>query len=183
MKPTIAIFLLAAGLLASRSTEASAPRIADEKALALLSAELMTAVAKKDRNALEILVADDFILQIPGDTDAQLTRRAEWIANAVQMDWADFHHENLVARVHGNQATVSSRLHFRVAPYPFALDAGVVDTWERRGADWQITRRYLGQSNAQQRLAFIFGVLATALAAAVAYAVVRLTRRSRRRVT
>ena len=183
MKSGIAIFLLAAGLLASRSTDAYAPPLADEKTLASLSAELMAAVARKDRNALEVLVADDFVLQIPGDTDAQFTRRAEWITNAVRMDWADFRHENLVARVHGNQATVTSRLYFRVAPYPFALDAGVVDTWERRGADWQITRRYLGQSNAQQRLAFIFGVLATGLAAVVAYAVARLARRPRRRVS
>lgn len=183
MKPRIAIFLLAAGLLSSGSADASAPRIADETTLASLSAELMAAVARKDRSALEDLVADDFVLQVPGDTDAQLTRRAEWIENAVQMDWADFRHENLVARVHGNQATVSSRLHFTVAPYPFGLDAGVVDTWERRGADWQITRRYLGQSNAQERLAFVFGVLAAGLAAVVAYAVARLARRSRRRVT
>lgn len=168
-------------LLAAPSAGASVPQSVDEKAVAQLSAKLMAAVARKDREALEVLVADDFVLQIPGDTNARFTRRAEWITNAVQMDWAEFRHENLLAQVRGDQATVSSRLHFRVAPYPFALDAGVVDTWERRGSDWQITRRYLGQSDAQQRIAFFLGVLATGLAAAAAYVAMRLFKRLRRR--
>lgn len=183
MRSRVATCLLFAGLWAAHPAAASGPGTTDEQALALLSATLMDAVAKKDKPTLERLVADGFVLQAPGDNNSQFTRRREWIANAVRMDWADFRHENLVAQVHGDRATVSARLHFRVAPYPFALDAGVVDTWERQGADWRITRRYLGQSNAQQRIAFILGGLATGLAAAVAYAIARLARRSRRRVT
>jgi hypothetical protein len=81
--------------------------------------------------------------------------------------------------VHGDHATVSSRLHFKVPPYPFEFDSGVVDTWERNDGRWQVTTRYLGESKLQQRMAFIFGVLAAGLVAGAAYAVAKLARRSR----
>lgn len=64
-------------------------------------------------------------------------------------------------RVDGDHATIRSRIHFRVAPIPFELDAGIVDTWVRRDGRWQVTGRYLGQSNLQDRLRVIAGFVAS----------------------
>ena len=172
--------LLLAGIaVASPAAGSSARQVSVEQSLALMSLELMNAIERKDRHTLNRLVASDFALRVPGER--KVTARNEWIANAVGMDWSRFRYENPVVQVHGNSATVSSRLHFRVAPMPFALDSGVVDSWERRGDRWQITGRYLGQSDFQERVAFGLGVLAALGVAAVAYAITWLVRRSRRR--
>lgn len=159
---------------------ASVPQTSVEQNLATLSEELMRAVERKDKRSLEQLVASDFTLQMPGEK--KTVHRDEWIGNAIGKDWSKFHYDNLVARVHGDNAVVSSRLHFNVAPIPFGLDSGAVDTWERRGGRWQITGRYLGQSDAQQRIAFALGALGSVGFAAMAYALIWLVRRSRRRV-
>ena len=173
--------LMVAGLLASAPALAAVSPSTDAQTLERLSVEWMQAIEKKDRKTLEAFLADDYVLQMPGDTEAQYTRRSEWLTNAIDMDWTDFRYENMVAQVHGDHATVSSRLHFKVAPYPFEFDSGVVDTWERNDGRWQVTTRYLGQSKLQQRMAFVFGVLAAGLVAGAAYVVARLVRRSRRR--
>jgi hypothetical protein len=173
--------LLIAGLFVGYPALAAVPSSTDEQTLERLSVEWMEAIEKKDRKSLEAFLADNYVLQMPGDSDSQYTRRNEWIKNAINMDWSDFRYENVMAQVHGDHATVSSRLYFRVAPFPFELDSGVVDTWERHDGRWQVTTRYLGESNMQQRITFIFGVLAAGLAAGAAYAVAALVRWSRRR--
>lgn len=171
--------LLIAGLLAAAPARPSVPGSSTERTLALLSTELMEAVERKDRKALENLVASDFALRMPGQ--GKVTHRAEWIANAIAMDWSGFRHERLVVRAEGDSATVSSKLRFRVAPIPFPLDSGVVDTWQRRDGRWQISGRYLGESDFQQRLAFGLGAIAALAAAGLAYAIARLVKRSRAR--
>lgn len=173
--------ILLASLWMAYPAQAASPSSTDEQTLQRLSVEWMTAIEKKDRKSLEAFLAKDYVLQLPGDAESQLTRRREWINNAIEMDWTDFRYENVVARVHGDHATVSSRLHFRVSPYPFELDSSVVDLWERHDGRWQVTTRYLGESKAQLRIAFILGVLAAVLVGGVAYGVAGLVRWSRRR--
>jgi hypothetical protein len=95
------------------------------------------------------------------------------------MDWSKFRYENITARVHGDHATVSSVLHFRISPFPFTFDSGVVDTWERREGRWQVTVRYLGASKLYERVAFLLGALATGIAVVATRLVARLLRRSR----
>ena len=175
--------VLIAGLLVGHSALAAAPVSTDAQTLERLSVEWMTAIEKKDRKTLEAFLADDFVLQMPGDNASEFTHRSEWLTNAIDMDWKNFRYENVVAQVHGDHATVSSRLHFRVAPFPFDFDSGVVDLWERHDGRWQVTTRYLGESKVQQRIMFIFGVLAAGLVAGAAYAVDKLVGRSGRLVT
>lgn len=182
MRPaSVSMLLVIAGLMAGHPALAAAPRNADEQTLERLSVEWMQAIEKKDRKTLEGFVADNFVLQMPGDSASEFTGRNEWITNAIDMDWTNFRYENVIAQVHGDHATVRSRLRFRVAPFPFDFDAGVVDLWERRDGRWQVTTRYLGESKVQQRMAFIFGVLAAGLFAGLSYAAARLVKRSRRR--
>lgn len=171
-------WLLPAVVLAGSQAEAAVPQTSPQRSLKSLSVALMDAVERKDRATLHSLVASDFGLQMPGES--KVTPRDEWIANAVEMDWFDFRYENMVVRVHGDNATVSSKLRFRVSPIPFALDSGVIDSWERRGGRWQITRRYLGESRVQQRIAFGLGLLAAVAIAGMAFAIRWGVRRSRR---
>lgn len=169
---------LAAVLVASQAG-ATAPPISTQRSLKTLSVALMDAVERKDRAALNNLVASDFALQMPGES--KITPRDKWIANALARDWSDFRYENIVVRMHGDSATVSSKLRFRVSPIPFALDSGVVDSWERRNGRWQITGRYLGESAVQQRIAFCLGLFAAMMVAGLAFAIRWGVRRSRRR--
>lgn len=174
----LSAFLLIGITVACPATSASPPPSA-EQALGRMTVELMEAVERKDRKGLETLVADDFALRMPGDTKG--TGRDEWLANAMDMDWSNFHFQNILVRVRGDHATVSSKLRFRVSPFPFGLDSGVVDTWERRNGRWQITGRYLGESSTQLRLAFAAGLLSAAVLAGLTFGFLWLTRRSRKR--
>ena len=149
----------------------------DEQALASLSQQWMAAIEHKDRPALEALLAPDFTLRLPGDEESQVVQRAEWLDNAIRLDWTDFHYDNVRVHVHEDSATVSSRLSFKVSPNPLTFDSGVVDSWEKRDGRWQVSTRYLGESRLKQRMAFAFGIGAVLLA----WGLVHLARRFRAR--
>lgn len=140
----------------------------------------MQALARKDRAALDRIIAADFALQTPGGDASDRVPRQAWIDNAIEMDWSDLDYENLSVRVRGDQALVTSRLHFRVAPMPIRLDSGIIDTWEKRDGRWQVTGRYLGESTVQQRLAFTGGLFVALIAGVILYVVTRVLRRRRR---
>ena len=76
------------------------------------SNELMNAAERQDRAALELIVADEFMLETPGDTAA--VPRAEWIDNAVNLKWEGFKFHNLKVRSFGEVAVVSALLDFKV---------------------------------------------------------------------
>jgi hypothetical protein len=154
---------------------------ADEAELRRLAVVWMQALEKKDAPTLENILARDYVLQMPGDARSDHVPRGEWLKNAIGMDWTRFRYENLEVRVNGDQAEVTSRLFFHVSPFPIEFDSGVVDTWARRDGRWQVTRRYLGQSNMQDRLQRIGGFVAALVLVALALAVSRLTRRFRTR--
>lgn len=175
------IGILIAGGLSGAPVLASTQLNPDESALRQLSHEWMSAIQRKDREKLGAILAPEFVLQMPGDTAAQVTPREEWLKNAIKMDWSNFRYENLAVTVSGNHATVSSRLYFRIAPFPFALDSGVVDIWRKRDGRWQVSRRYLGHSEGQQRIAFLAGLIAAFLLVGLVYLTRRISRRARRR--
>jgi ketosteroid isomerase-like protein len=171
----VSVFLLCAAFAAA--THAAVPAN-DEAMLRRLSAEWMQALERKDLPALEATLAPNYRLRFPGDTPAQATYRALWLKNAIEMDWTRFKYENVEVRVHGDLAIVSSHLRFHVSPFPFELDSGVVDVWERRNGRWQVVERMLGESATQARIGFWSGAL---MAAAVCGAWALLARWRRRR--
>lgn len=180
MRMRMAGWALVIGLaLAAIPPPTAARGAADGDAGALRAASLawMQAIQAKDRAALEAILAPEFELVVPGD--AAPTSREEWLRNAIARDWSGFRYESLVPRIDGDRATVHSRLHFRVAPIPFELDAGIVDTWVRRDGRWQVSARYLGESRATQRVAFAAGVAAGLLACGAWVLLRRLRRRTR----
>lgn len=147
----------------------------EHQTLQRLSLEWMQAIERKDEPALQALLAPEFSLTGAGDPTQ--TPRAEWMANAVKMNWSGFRYENFDVRVFGEHATVNSKLFFRVAPIPFELDSGVVDTWEKREGRWQVTGRYLGESGVQYRIRFFVGFASAVMLGAFAWAAVKLKRR------
>ena len=153
----------------------------DEAELRRLSVEWMQALEAKDAKTLEAILASDYVLQMPGDPASRAVLRAEWLRNALGMDWSRAHYENLRVRVNGDHALVTARLYFHVSPMPIELDSTVMDTWERRDGRWQVTDRYLGDSAAEGRLRLIAGFLAALLLAATGFVVVKLSRRIRAR--
>ena len=173
--------LLVAALLLGAPALASDPQTPDEQQLIKLSNDWMSAIERKDRAALERIVADDFVLQMPGDQPAHAVRRDEWLTNAVGMAWSGFRYENPQVTIHGDRATVTSRLHFNISPVPVALDSTIVDLWEKRDGRWQVTNRYLGESQMQLKIAFFAGVVGTLVVGLIGYGIVRLIRRRRRR--
>lgn len=74
-------------------------------------------------------------------------------------------------------ATTRTPIFFRVTPFAFELEAGVVDTWARRDGCWQATGRYLGQSNLQDRLRAIAGFVASLVLVLAWWGVRRLVHR------
>ena len=178
MHSTAQCWVLAlAALLASNACMAVPTSSGDVDALKRLSVEWMQAVADKDEAHLQALLAPEFALMTAGEDDD--TPRDEWLVNAIKMDWRGFRYEDLRVRVDGDQATIRSRIYFRVSPFPFELDAGAVDTWARRDGRWQVTGRYLGQSNLQDRLRVIAGFLASLVLMIGWWGVRRLVRRGK----
>ena len=173
------IWLLSSLLLASPTT--ASPVVSDEATLIRLSNEWMAAIEQKDRPSLERIVASEFTLRMPGDAQHLIVRRDEWLANAIGKDWSKFSYENLEAGVNGDQAIVTSRLQFDIAPFPLTLDSGVVDVWRKRDGRWQVTHRYLGESRVQLRIAFVAGILIAIIAGLAVYLGTRLIRRRRLR--
>jgi ketosteroid isomerase-like protein len=144
---SIAIWLLLPvhGLAAQETRVAQQTNIAEQELIGL-SKELMKAVERKDRAALERLVSDEFTLESPGDA-GESVRKATWIDNAVGMKWENFEFHNFRSRFYGDTAIVTFLLDFKVTTgvgIPLSSDAQITDVWVKRNGQWQIAARHLG---------------------------------------
>lgn len=164
--------MLALGMRAAESD--------DRKELLRLSNEWMDAVERKDRVALEAILAHDFQLSSIGDA-ADGVKRPEWIQNALRMDWQNRGYSNVRIEVHGDVAVVTADYAFQVDPGEWrpAVTAAspVVDVWTRRNGRWQVQRRYLGGSTIERWVHRAVGFLA----ATALFATLMILRRLRRR--
>lgn len=154
---------------------------ADQDTLRRLSVEWMDAVARKDRATLERLLAPDFELLSVGDLRGGV-KRAQWLENAMRMDWQNRGYSNVRVEMNGDVGIVTSNYAFRVDPggWKPAVTAAspVVDVWVRREGRWQIQRRHLGGSTLTR---WIDRVLGVAVAAALFLGVKLLSGLLRRR--
>ena len=171
--------LLACLLLSPAPPAAAAPgdHPADEAAIKALSVAWAAAIEGKDRRRLESILAEDFILTVPGNPREREIDRATWLQNAIGKDWSGFRYENHLVRVQGTHAVSTAHLRFHLSPIPFEMDSGIVDLWEKRDGRWQATARMLGESQVQSRITFVFGVVASALALVLWRLVRRVMRR------
>lgn len=138
--------------------------LAVEQELIARSNELMNAVERQDRTALESMLTDEFKLEAPGDTAS--FPRAEWIDNAVDMKWSGFTFHNMAFRVFGDVAVVSSLLDFKVVTgigIPISSNVQVTDVWVRREGAWLLDVRQLGadslSGNVRMVIGFVIGLV------------------------
>ncbi|MBK7083836.1 MAG: nuclear transport factor 2 family protein [Flavobacteriales bacterium] len=153
-----------------------------ERELIDRSNELMRAVERQDRAALELLVADEFLLEVPGDT--AFTSRAEWIGNAVNLKWEGFKFHNVKVRSFGEVAVVSSALDFKVTTgigIPISSDVQVTDVWVRRDGQWLIAVRQLGEDSLSGTVRTMMGFFAALVLCFLVRLIVRIRRRAKAR--
>ena len=158
--------------------------VPSEQELIDRSNTLMSAVDHQDRAALEGLVAEEFRLEVPGDT--AFTPRAEWIDNAVGMDWSDFKFHNVKVHFFGDVAVVSSLLDFKITTswgLPISSNTQVTDVWVQRDGQWKIAVRQLGAASISSTLRMVAGFIAGIVAFLVIRFVVRRWRRARAKGT
>ena len=153
-----------------------------ERELIARSNELMSAVERQDRAALELIVADEFMLEVPGDTS--FTPRAEWIDNAVNMKWEGSKFHNVKVRAFGEVAVVSSLLDFKVTTgigIPISSDVQVTDVWLRRDGQWLIAVRQLGADSLSGTVQMVMGFLAALVLWFLVWLFLRLRKRAKAR--
>ena len=173
----LAMMSCAAQVLATAQSD-----VPTERELIARSNELMSAVERQDRAALELLVADEFLLEVPGDT--AFTPRAEWIDNAVNMKWGGFIFHNVTGRSFGGGAVVSSLLDFKVTTgigIPISSDVQVTDVWVRRDGQWLIAVRQLGEDSLSGTVRTMMGFFAALVLCFLVRLSVRLRRRAKAR--
>jgi len=149
------------------NTEIPKP-VYSEQELIDLSVEWMQAVERKDRAALERLVADDFSIDKPGQPQppdfAGKPHKQVWIQNAIEIDSHSYKYRGFKVRLYGDMAVVTALLDFKVKRkggwFTLSSDAEVTDIWVRRDGRWQVVFRSLGEYSIGRRLqnAIGFGV-------------------------
>ena len=144
----------------------------------------MEAVERKDRPRLEQLLAPDFELRSIASAWPPV-RRAEWLENAVTMDWQHRGYRDLHVDLHGDVAVVSSTLTVTVDAGkwrpPITATATLVDIWESRGGQWQVRRRLTGGDTITRWRERIGGFLSDLALAALFVLARSFSRRASRR--
>ena len=156
------------------------PVVPSEEELIDRSNTLMSAVDRQDRAAWEGLVAQEFRLEVPGDT--AFTPRTEWIDNAVGMDWSDFKFHNVKVHFLGDVAVVSSLLDFKITTswgLPISSNTQVTDVWVLRDGEWKIAVRQLGAAAISSTMRMVAGFIAGMVTFLLIRLVVRRWRRAK----
>jgi ketosteroid isomerase-like protein len=175
---------LAMACCAAQAVAVAQSTVSIEEELIVRSNELMDAVARQDRAALELLVAEEFMLEIPGDTAT--TPRSEWIDNAVNMKWEGFTFHHVKVRSFGDVSVVSSSLDYKVTTpigIPISSTTQVTDVWVRRNGQWLIAVRQLGEDSLMGKVRMTLGFVAALILCFVVRLFVRLRRRAKAKKT
>jgi putative salt-induced outer membrane protein YdiY len=146
--------LLAVLVSDARLAQAQAPFEAE---LLALETTLFEAITNRDRQALERLIAPDYVLR--GSPDIP---RETWIDNAVGLCWGQSTLDAVEVRGAGDTAVVSFELMFDQDPVTCqraTLRSLVTDVWRRRDGVWQLALRHSGSPGLGQGVAAQFGLV------------------------
>jgi putative salt-induced outer membrane protein YdiY len=114
-----------------------------EPDIVALEQQLFRAIEERNRDALERLIAPDFVLR--GNPD---TSRGTWISGAVTLCWGPrWDLQQLIVRDEGETQVASFILNFYRDPLtcrPAFLRSLITDVWARRDGRWQLTVRHAG---------------------------------------
>lgn len=148
-------FLITCALVAMCWIDASAQpaeRGPDAATFAALERALFDALHRKDADALDRLLASDYVLRGAPDVD-----RATWLQNAVTHCWGDRSDlDGLAARPAGDAAIVSFVLTMYADPVTCedaVIRSLITDVWERRDGEWRLALRHAGPVGASGDLA------------------------------
>jgi putative salt-induced outer membrane protein YdiY len=130
--------LLLVGALFSQSLVPS-----DDADIIALEQRLFRAIEEKNRDVLDDLLADDYVLR--GSPDVP---RDTWLHNAVTLCWGPrWNLQQLTVREHGEVQIASFILNFYRDPLTCRavdLRSLITDVWERRNGQWQLVVRHAG---------------------------------------
>jgi ketosteroid isomerase-like protein len=144
---TVSILLVSWTLVPGQTnTTGTSGSLGLEQDLRRLEHEWMDAVVRKDRAALDRLLADDFLLL--GETwagDRELTDKARCIDNSVTLiDATSFAFDKMRVQVREGAAVVHCLFTFEatVKGQPWKGTARVTDTWIREAGRWRVLARH-----------------------------------------
>lgn len=111
-----------------------------------LEREMMVAVRDHDRDVLERVIADDFLLT-SSESNGPLAPKQAYIRTAMDeklLTVDSFRFHDFRIRVYGDVALVHSRLDWRSTflGQPWISDFLMTDVWVRRDGRWQIVSRH-----------------------------------------
>lgn len=113
-----------------------------------LETQLLKAVQKKDRAALQSLVSDDFMIFMPG---ADPLPGEEWMEQVMGRDFnlRSFETRGFTAAALGDSVLVAFN-RSQQSTYKGKADSGdffVVDLWQKSGDSWKLLNRYVAKAN------------------------------------
>jgi hypothetical protein len=106
-----------------------------EQEILMLEQTSNDATLKKDRAALEQLLADDYVSL---NSNGTLTNKTEDITESMGANWTDAKMSNLKVRVYGNTAVVTGNLMLTGSAKGYVAGPRLrTDIWVRRNGRWQ----------------------------------------------
>jgi ketosteroid isomerase-like protein len=153
-----------------------------------LSNEWMHALQEKDRNRLEQIIHQDFLIMGMADAKPPVNRE-QWLVNGLDnSDWRDFQYHNIAVSVLGDTAVVRSVLDFNVERRSglvrkVSTSSPLVDVWVRQDGRWQVIRRYAAPWTVTRWIDRAIGVVAGAAAILILSWLWRWFRRRRRKTS
>lgn len=128
---------------ASTSPTATASANADEQEIRRLQHAWMQAWVDRDRETLERILADDYVLIISNMADRPIDR-ASWLAITDRYTAESFRYDQMRVRLLGDVAVVSSRYTQKAAVdgVDRSGEFFLTDVWQKRDGRWQVVARY-----------------------------------------
>ena len=107
-----------------------------------LESELMTAIQRKDKSALDSRLQEDFSLWTPAPPGAPLPRE-EWMAQALASSIQSFQVRQMAVQMAGDTAVVNFVLDQTASSHQeHSRSFFIVDLWKQAGDQWQLSTRY-----------------------------------------
>jgi len=168
---SLLVFAISAQETSSQETYAT------QQELIALSTQWMEAVVRKDRPALERVLADDYYYAQTGELE--ITDRSAWLKRAMEMDWRDLRYRNFKVDLYGETAVLTAVVDSKLGIWgiPLHSDVQVTDIWVKRNGQWQVAARHLGASSIVGQVRVVLGFAAGLALCFVAWLFLRLKRR------
>jgi len=162
--------------ISAQETSAQATDATRQELIAL-STQWMDAVVRKDRPALERVLADDYYYAPAGELE--ITDRSAWLKRAMELDWLDLRYRNIKVDVYQDMAVVTALVDSKLGIWgiPLHSDVQVTDIWAKRNGQWQVVARHLGASSVVGQVRVALGFAAGLSLCFAAWLFLRLKRR------